>query len=171
MIDDNDPPTGLELSDNTIDENSVGETTIGTFTTTDPDASDTWTYSLVGGTGDGGNNYFEFAGDELRTKSDTVLDYETQSSYSIRVLTEDSGGEEFEDVFTINVDDLNEAPTDLMLSSSSVFENQSINTVVGILSTADQDLTGGHTYSLIETGTYSDNTSFNINSNNLRTVE
>lgn len=161
ITDANDAPTAVLLGNDFIDENSPGFTRVGTCITTDPDASDTWTYSLIGGTGDSGNNYFEFNGNELRTRSDTVLDFETQDTYSVRAQSSDSGSAAVVDVFTITVVDENEAPTDIALDGSTVAENESIDTVVGELITIDQD-TGSHSYAFIDTGSYPDNAQFNI---------
>ena len=62
-------------------------------------------------------------------KTAAVFDYETKTSYSIRVRTTDQGGLYYEEAFTITVTNVNEtAPTDISLSSSSVAENQAIGT-------------------------------------------
>src|SRR2546423_15030271 len=42
----NSAPTDISLSNSSIDENQPSGTTVGTFTTTDPDSGDTHTYSL-----------------------------------------------------------------------------------------------------------------------------
>src|SRR5207245_1167797 len=76
--------------------------------TTDPDAGDTFTYSLVGGTGATDNASFTIAGNQLKTAAS--FDFEAKSSYSIRARTTDAGGLFFEKVFTIGVTNVNEAP-------------------------------------------------------------
>ena len=92
------------------------------MTTTDPDAGDTFTYTLVAGAGDTDNASFGIVGGQLVTAA--VFDFETKASYSVRVRTTDGGGLTFEKAFVITVNDVNEAPTDVALSSSSVDENQ-----------------------------------------------
>ncbi|QEI40437.1 Alkaline elastase YaB [Dolichospermum sp. UHCC 0315A] len=99
-------PTNLTLSNNTIAENQAIGTAIGTFTTTDPDTGNTFTYSLVTGTGATDNSLFAITNNQLKTNS--VFDYETQNSYSIRVRTTDQGGLSYEKQLTIGVNDLNE---------------------------------------------------------------
>src|SRR5205807_117302 len=97
-----------------------------------PDAANTFTYTLVTGTGSTDNASFNIggiSGDSLRTSA--VFDFETKSSYSIRVRTTDQGGLFFEKAFTVTINDVNEAPTDIALSNSSVNENQPVNTTVG----------------------------------------
>ncbi|MBO1351541.1 MAG: SBBP repeat-containing protein, partial [Hormoscilla sp. GUM202] len=59
---------------------------------------------------------FTILGDQLQIKSSP--DFETQSSYSIRVRTED-GGLSYSENFTININDVNENPTDLNLSNNN----------------------------------------------------
>jgi hypothetical protein len=99
-------PTNLTLSNNTIAENQAIGTAIGTFTTTDPDTGNTFTYSLVTGTGATDNSLFTITNNQLKTNS--VFDYETKNSYSVRVKTTDQGGLSYEKELTIGVNDLNE---------------------------------------------------------------
>jgi len=65
----------------------------------------------------------------------------------------------------------NLAPTNIYLSSSSVQEGQPVNTVVGILSTADPNLGDTHTYTLVSGDGSADNAAFNISGNQLRTSQ
>ncbi|MBO1351451.1 MAG: hypothetical protein EBE86_030645 [Hormoscilla sp. GUM202] len=102
-------PTDLNLDNNSINENSVANTVVGTFSTTDPDTGDTFTYQLVAGTGDADNAAFTIVGDQLQINSSP--DFETKSSYSIRVQTTDAGGLSYSENFTININDVNEAST------------------------------------------------------------
>jgi hypothetical protein len=97
----NSAPTQIGLSATAIAENSVVNTVVGTLSTTDSDVGDSFTYSLVSGTGDADNASFNISGGSLRASA--AFDYETKSSYSIRVRTTDSGGGTFEKVFTITV--------------------------------------------------------------------
>src|SRR5205823_3250072 len=75
----------------------------------------------------------------------------------------------FEKVFTISVTNVNEAPTDISLSSSSVAENQPSGTTVGTLSDADPDVGDTATYTLVSGAGSTDNASFTISSNSLKT--
>ncbi|NET44277.1 DUF4347 domain-containing protein [Okeania sp. SIO2B3] len=109
---DNASPTDISLDNNTIDENVAANSVVGTLTTTDPDSGDTFTYDLVSGDGDTDNTAFTIGG----TNNDQLLvnsspDYETQSSYNIRVQTTDTAGNTYQEQLTINVNDINETPT------------------------------------------------------------
>ena len=101
-------PTDILLPNSTVDENEPAGTTVGTFSTVDPDAGDTHNYTLVTGAGDADNASFTIDGDMLKTAES--FDYETQSSYNIRVRSKDQGGLFTEKVFTIAVMNVNEQP-------------------------------------------------------------
>jgi hypothetical protein len=97
----NQAPTNILLSNNRIAENQSTNTIIGTLSTNDPNAGDTFTYSLVDGSGAPGNSYFNIFGNQLR--SSVVFDSKTQHSYSIRLRATDQGGLFYEKAFTITV--------------------------------------------------------------------
>ena len=106
----NDAPTEISLSNETVAENQSIGTAVGTLSTTDPDVGNTFTYSLVSGTGSTDNASFIINGNTLQTAA--MFDYEAKSSYSIRLRTTDQGGLSFEKTFTISVTDVDEiAPT------------------------------------------------------------
>ena len=160
-------PTNLTLSNNTIAETQAIGTAIGTFTSTDPDTGNTFTYSLVTGTGATDNSLFSITNNQLKTNS--VFDYETKNSYNIRVKTTDQGGLSFEKQLTIGVTDVNETPTNLTLSNSTVSENQILGTVIGNFTTTDPDTGNTFTYSLVTGTGATDNSLFSITNNQLTT--
>ncbi len=104
----NKSPTNILLSNSSIEENLPVNTQVGTLSTIDPNAGDTFIYSLVSGAGDTGNGSFNILGNKLR--SSEVFDYETQNSYSIRLRTTDHGGLFFEKVFNITITLVTEEP-------------------------------------------------------------
>jgi len=101
-------PTALTLSLSGVAENSAVGISVGTFTTIDPDAGDTHGYNLVAGEGDSDNAAFTISGDTLQTA--TVFDFESQSSYSIRVRTTDIGGLSLEATFIVTITNVNDTP-------------------------------------------------------------
>ena len=104
------PPTDISLSQAAIAENQPAGSIVGTFATTDPDVGNTFTYSLVSGTGSNDNASFTVSGNQLLTAAS--FNFEAKNSYSIRVRTTDQGGLWFEKAFTISVTDVDEiAPT------------------------------------------------------------
>jgi hypothetical protein len=128
-------PTDITLNSSNFNENSSAPTTIGTLNTTDVNTGDTFTYSLVSGDGDTDNTSFSISGDVLSAV--VVADYETKSTYTIRVQTTDNTSRTFAKSLIIGVTDLNTLPTAPTLSNNSVDENMPIGTVIGILSSTD----------------------------------
>jgi hypothetical protein len=159
-------PTDLNLSNSTIAENQAIGTAIGTFTSTDPDTGNTFTYSLVTGIGSTDNALFAISGNQLQ--SNGIFDYETQNSYSIRVRTTDQGGLTFEKQLTIGVTNINETPTNLNLSNSTIAENQAIGTGIGTFTSTDPDTGNTFTYSLVTGIGSNDNALFAITGNQLQ---
>ena len=107
-INENSAPTNLDLDKETIDENVAANSVVGKFSTTDPEPVDTFTYALVAGEGDTDNQTFTIEGNQLKINSSP--DFETKSTYNIRVQTTDGEGATLEKQFTININDINEAP-------------------------------------------------------------
>ena len=68
-----------------IPENQVGFV-VGTFETTDPDANDTFTCSLISSTGSDDNAKFTIDGN-----GNLALDFEQKQQYIIKVRTTDAG--------------------------------------------------------------------------------
>ena len=107
----NETPTEIALSASSINENAAANTAVGTLSSTDADAANTFTYTLVAGNGDTDNASFNISGSNLRITASP--DFETKSSYSVRVRTTDQGGLFFEKEFTITINNVNETPTDI----------------------------------------------------------
>lgn len=100
----NGPPTDITIDSNQIDENNDENTVVGIFSTVDPNTSDLHTYSLVAGAGDTDNASFTINNDALLASE--TFDFETKSSYSIRVQSDDNRGGVFEKEFVIAVNDI-----------------------------------------------------------------
>ena len=162
----NETPTDIQLTNSNINENSQSGTIIGSLNTVDPDTSNTFTYSLITGTGDTDNALFSIVGNQL--KNNAVFDYETKNNYSIRVRTTDQGGLSYEKQLTIGVTNVNESPTNLNISNSSITENQSIATTIGTFTSIDPDIANTFTYSLVTGTGDTDNALFSIVGNQLK---
>ena len=161
----NETPTDMVLSSTDINENEASGTTVGTLSTADVDDGDTFTYTLVAGTGDTDNASFSISNSNLL--SDAIFDHEIQDSYSIRVRTTDTNGLSYDESFTITINDINETPTDIILSSTEIDDDQVSGTTVGTLSTADVDDGDTFTYTLVSGTGDTDNGLFNITANGL----
>lgn len=164
----NDAPLDITISPDTIAENQAPGTTVGTFNTTDADSGETFTYSLVAGAGSTNNSSFAIVGGQLQAAA--ALDFEAQTMYSIRVRSTDSGGLTTEKALTINVANVNEQPTDLGLSATTVAENRAVGTAVGTLSSVDPDFGETFTYALVSGVGSNDNASFTLIGGQLQTA-
>jgi hypothetical protein len=115
----NQPPTDIILSNDNLDENQPLNTQVGIFSTSDPNADDTHTYSLVNtGTCPGPDNG-SFNIDANRLRTSVAIDYEIKSSYVTCVRTEDDNGAAYDKQFTIRVNNVNEAPINTVPGAQS----------------------------------------------------
>lgn len=146
VLDRNDAPVALSLSSPLISDHQQLGSFMGKFATVDPDLNDTHTYTLVSGTGDTDNAQFYVLHDTLFNVFQ--LDYTAQSVYHIRGRTTDQGGLFFENTFTLTVSNVNDAPTDVLITNFLIDENQPVPTAIGTLSVIDNDLADTHTLTI-----------------------
>lgn len=102
-------PSDIALSSSSIPENRISGTLVGIFDTTDVNVNDSFIYTLVSGTGDTDNASFNIVGNELHTSAQ--FDFEVKNSFKIRVRSQDAIQSYFEKEFSIQITDVNEAPT------------------------------------------------------------
>lgn len=164
VTDANDAPSGVSLSPASIAENAAARA-LGTLSTTDEDTGDTHTYTLPDGEAD--NSEFEIDGDELRTTG--TFDHETQPTLDVLVRSTDEAGAYVEQIFTITVGDVNEAPTAISLAAATLRENAGPQDA-GTLSATDAE-GGTMTYELASGAGDDDNGSFEIDGTTLRATE
>jgi competence ComEA-like helix-hairpin-helix protein len=101
IIDGNDAPTNIALSNSRIAENKPVDTVIGTFIAIDPEVNDRFIYSLCDATD---KDFFNLIGNTLKVK--TTLDYETKKTYNICIQVIDLQGFTFSKSFTIQILDV-----------------------------------------------------------------
>lgn len=157
---DNSPPSAVTLQPTDLDENAGMNAVVGQLDATDPDAADTHTFTLVAGMGDTDNASFTInANNELEAL--VSFDFETTTSASVRIRAEDPLGQSMEEALTISINDLLEnAPTGIMLSNTSLAENLAVGTSVGTFVTNDMDAGDSHTYALVAGMGDADNAGF-----------
>ena len=95
-------PTDITLSSNSVDQAGGANATVGTLTATDPDVGDTFTFTLVSGTGDTHNSLFNISGNTLRANNAAALNAGT---YSVRIRVADSYNSSLDKAFAIMVTD------------------------------------------------------------------
>ena len=165
-------PTDLAISSSTFLENATSGTGVASITTTDADTSavNSFTYSLISGDGtnDADNSSFAISGSSLVTSG--TFNYETKSSLKVYLQVSD-GVASYAKALSLTVSDVNETPTDISLTSTSVVENIAIGTQVGVLSTTDPDSGNTFTYSLVSSNDArdDDNGSFTVSGTRLVT--
>ncbi len=164
----NQAPTDVLISNSSIPENAGTNAVIGTLSFTDPNAGDSGVFSLPPGIGN--NNLFNIAADGVTLRANSSFNYESLNLYSVTVRVTDAGGLSFDKTLSISVTNVNEAPTDISLSATSIAENLPSGTVVGTLSTADPDAGSTFTYALLAIPGSSDDASFTIVGNALKTA-
>jgi hypothetical protein len=148
LIDINDAPTGVNLTNATVNENRIG-VTIGSLVAVDQDTADTHSFSVV----DGADRFAAVqSGDAwtLRLKEGVSLDHETADNVDVTVRVTDNRGLSFDQLLTVAVGDVNEAPTGISLDNQFIFENvPPVNRPIGTFSTDDVDDGDVFRYSLI----------------------
>ncbi|KKM70339.1 hypothetical protein LCGC14_1441740, partial [marine sediment metagenome] len=135
-------PTDITLLSNTVDENASGAQ-IGQLSASDPDDSDTHTFSVS-------DARFEVLVNTLKLKSAQSLDYENEISVTLDVTATDTGGLSVTKAFTVIVTDVNEAPTNITLSNDQVDEND-FGAEIGQLTVNDPDDGDTYTFSVSDT--------------------
>ncbi|MBE9600300.1 MBG domain-containing protein, partial [Pedobacter sp. MC2016-24] len=120
-------PTDISLAAVTLYENAAAGANAGTLSSTSPDASATFTYTLVAGAGDTDNASFAISGNRINTTA--VLDYETKAVYSVRVRTTTQYGLFLDKVISINLTDVNEIPTLAAIANQTICYNRTVQNV------------------------------------------
>lgn len=126
----NERPIVVSLSNTTVLENSSGAT-IGAITAIDLDAGDSLALSVD-------DLRFEITDGVLRLVTGASLDFEAENTVHLVVTATDVGGLSLAETISISVRNINEAPTTISLTNSTVPENQS-GATIGILGVGDPD--------------------------------
>jgi len=131
----NDAPTDITVGGSlSVAENAGVGTVVGVFSRTDPDTTDGATYSIVSGA-----SPFAFSGSTLVVNGG--LNYEAAASYNLTIRVTDSYGAYYDEVFTVGVTNVNEAPTapSVHQVASISGEGVSSDTLVATLSASDPE--------------------------------
>jgi Ca2+-binding RTX toxin-like protein len=139
-------PTDINLDNLTVSEALAIGDKVGTLTGTDEtDPSEELTYVLI----DDAGGLFELSGNIVKLKAG--LNYESATSHEITIRVIDSTSAYYDETFTINVTDANDAPTKISLDNAKISEAAEVGDVVGNLLTVDEDEPGDmFTYTLID---------------------
>src|SRR6185436_1522047 len=131
----------------TVAENTANGTTVGTIVATDPDAGQTRTFSVTGGTGQA--VFAVSAAGVITVTNSAALNFETTTSFTLNVTVADNGVPVLTDtaVITINVTNVNEAPV-VDDQTFTVAENTANGTTVGTIVATDPDAGQTRTFSV-----------------------
>ena len=98
------------------------------FIKADEDEDDVHTLSLVNGAASDDNDQFTI--EDYAIKSKAIFDYESKSTYSIRVKADDGNGGTLEQSISIIINDVNNASSDLITKQAiQVFPNPASSTL------------------------------------------
>ncbi len=142
----NNPPSNIQLSNNLVAENSVGNSPIGTVTSSN-DEGETPQYKLIDDAG--GRFTLDSSSGVLFVAENIGFDFEMAQQYHIKVEVSDGNGLTSTKDFTINITDVNEAPWDIALSNQSIAEDAVPGTFIGTV-TSKNDAEETATYSLLD---------------------
>ena len=92
-------PTGIVLSNTTINEFSLDGTLVGSLAAIDPDPGDTFTFALL----DDAGARFAIDGTSLVVRHGLLLDFEQAAAHAITIEVTDSSGGRFQQGFTIGI--------------------------------------------------------------------
>jgi Ca2+-binding RTX toxin-like protein len=138
----NEAPTLSLTGSGSVNEN-VAAATVATFTASDPDAGTTLSYTLGGADA----NLFVIDGNTVRLKDGVSLDYE-QATHRDLTLTVSDGSKSATQALTVQVTDVNEAPTITSAAAFTVAEN---GTAVGTMTATDPDAGATRSWSIAGT--------------------
>lgn len=126
-------PTAINLSSNTIAENSTIGAVVGELSSVDPDSGDSHTYTLVDSAGD----RFRIVNNQLQVANASLLDFESNSQHVVVIRSTDSHGLSIEQTITINISNGNEAP--IFTSTPTTTTIEAGNTFTYNITTADPE--------------------------------
>ncbi len=145
----NDAPVDIALDANPVAENATDGTVVATATATEKDAGDSKTFSLLNNAG--GRFAIDASTGIITVANAALLNFEIAASHAITVRVTDGAGASYDEDFTIEVTNVNEAPDSLILASGgSVAENAANGTAVAQLAATDPDVGGTLSYSLVD---------------------
>jgi Ca2+-binding RTX toxin-like protein len=135
---------------NSIAENPKMGDVVATLSVKDGAAGEKFTYTLT----DDFDDRFEIFGNEIRVKTASLFNFETSpTSFALEIMAI-GDAQVPSDVepasTTVKITNVNEAPTDILVTGGTIAEDTQIGAAVATLSANDQDLSETFTYSLVD---------------------
>ncbi len=158
VANENEAPTAIDFGTAggvtaTLVKTASTDSPIGTLRTLDPDAGDTYSYTIVIGNNDStevaaGGPFKIGAGGKLLVDNAAALAALAGTQTTLWIRATDAGNLSTWQEFTINLTD-NVAPTDIVVTRGTVTENAGIGAEAATLATTDQAGDTHHTYALV----------------------
>ncbi|KAB7514735.1 PKD domain-containing protein [Halosegnis rubeus] len=184
VTDVDEPPTAPDDSSQSTDEDTTvsvadGDSADLLVLASDPDAGDTLSLDTVDGSSfSDGNPVTLDSGATVTVESDGGWTYDPNGQYeslasgdsttdTFTYTVADSDDDTAQGTVTVSITGVNDDPTDISLTSTSVDQSDGTDAVVGSLSATDVD-DSSHTFSLVGGTGDADNDEFNIGGGDLR---
>ena len=152
----------------TIDEGVPINSILANLSATDPDSTQ-FIYELVSGNGgiDQHNSSFTISGTQIVVGQ--IISFDNTPLMNINLKVTDESNNSLTQSLIIYVNDLNRAPTDIGISSTTFLESVSASSTIATLSAVDSDTSDSHIFSLIngDGSNDADNSSFTISGTSL----
>ena len=113
-------------------ENAANGTSVGTVTAIDPDAGDSQNFTIMGGNTGGAFTINGTTG-EITVANSAALDFETTTTFNLAIQVTDGGALSDTATITINLTDVNEAPTVVDQSHSASGSSDLVVAAPGVL--------------------------------------
>lgn len=130
--------TGYEVREN--DDGAI----VGVFSFAFPHVESAHNYIVLSGQD---ADLFEVVDNQLKLKAEQRANYETQTLFYLIASAPDSGGTLKSQAIAISVVDLNETPTEILVTNNEIAEGLS-GVIVGDLTALDPDINDAHSFSL-----------------------
>lgn len=156
LVTDNYAPTDIALSTYAFQENIAIGDDIATLSATDNDTP--FTFSLPAGEQE--NSKYVISGSILQANS--TYDYNTDTKDTIRIRVTDAKNCPYTEDIILSIENENEAPTDIIIDTLSIVENNPVDYYISTMQTVDGDLNDSFTYSLVSGSGDDDNSHFYI---------
>jgi len=148
VLNQNEPPSDLQLNHNLIIENQPKNSFVGKLKAIDQDYQQPYQFKLLKGDGvnDIDNPSFFVRHDSLFFNN--TANYEKLMFYKLFIEADDKYGNKISKGFTVIVVDANDAPSNVIISSDTISEFRPAGTLVGRLKEIDEDGNDKHSFAL-----------------------
>ena len=141
---------GTDIDENAENGDLVNE---GQLTAVDPDGGETFTWELIDSSGAFGLDDTNAQQPNIIVVDASQLDHETADVMTVTIRVTDSAGNTYEEEVEIDVNDVNEAPTDILPEGPIAIDDpeavDAAGDVVTTLTAVDEDEGDNHTFTIL----------------------